>query len=54
MTTNALDNFVFRMQNLASSEITEWRAQLAQKTNAERPGKPAKNSGETEDGPVSP
>ncbi len=34
----ALDNFVFRIENIAASEVTEWRAQLVQKAGGERPG----------------
>jgi Protein of unknown function (DUF4231) len=29
----ALDNFVYRMESLAISEVSEWRNQLSQKTN---------------------
>jgi hypothetical protein len=31
--SEAFDNFVFRMESLAISEVSEWRNQLAQKTN---------------------
>jgi hypothetical protein len=31
--TEAFDNFVYRMESLAISEVSEWRNQLAQKTN---------------------
>jgi hypothetical protein len=29
----AFDNFVYRVESLAISEVSEWRNQLAQKTN---------------------
>jgi hypothetical protein len=31
--SEAFDNFVYRMESLAISEVSEWRNQLAQKTN---------------------
>ncbi len=31
--SQAFDNFVYRMESLAISEVSEWRNQLAQKTN---------------------
>jgi hypothetical protein len=42
--TTALDNFVFRMESLAASEIAEWRNQLAQKTESVGEAQPGRTS----------
>ena len=39
--SEAFDNFVYRMESLAISEVSEWRNQLAQKTNEPAAGKGA-------------